>query len=278
MKPALFDYVRPESLEETLKALSASDEATVIAGGQSLLPMLNLRVASAETLVDISRLRELKTLSETETTLSFGALVTHAAIEDGLGRDAFNGLLQKIASKIAYRAVRNMGTIGGSLSLCDPSADWPVCLLALGANVAIASLDGERRLPMEDFLVDAYTTALEQGELLVRIDIPKQGDCAWGVSKVNRKSGAFADSLAIAVLGNSGQPARVALGGTASCARLLAGTSALLGQHPDIGADAMSSAIAADVAAAHEEATPYQMRCHIHTVTCAIAEARSWSR
>ncbi|WP_411032837.1 FAD binding domain-containing protein [Shinella sp. BYT-45] len=278
MKPALFDYVRPASLEEALKVLSAGDDAAVIAGGQSLLPMLNLRVASAETLVDISRLRELKTLSETEAALSIGALVTHAAIEDGLGRDSFNGLLQRIASKIAYRAVRNMGTIGGSLSLCDPAADWPVCLLALGATIAIASLEGERCLAVEDFLVDAYTTALEQGELLVRIDIPKQGDCAWGVGKVNRKSGAFADSLAIAVLGKDCRPTRVALGGTASCARLLAGTSAALDRQPGIGADALSGIIAEDVAAAHEDATPYQMRCHVHTVTCAIAEARSWSR
>ncbi|MCV3735192.1 FAD binding domain-containing protein (plasmid) [Rhizobium sp. TRM96647] len=278
MKPALFDYIRPKSLEEALIALSEGEEATVIAGGQSLLPMLNLRVALAERLVDISRLHELRTVSEGEQTFSCGALVTHAAIEDGLGRDAFNGLLQKIASKIAYRAVRNMGTIGGSLSLCDPSADWPVCLLALGANVVLASREGERCLPIEDFLVDAYTTALEPGELLVRIAIPKQGNCAWGVSKVNRKSGAFADSLAIAILGNEDQPARVALGGTASCARLLADTSALLNQQPDIGTDALSSAIANDVAAVHQEATPYQLRCHIHTATCAIAEARSWSR
>lgn len=277
MKPAPFDYLRPESLEEALEALTQSDDAAVIAGGQSLLPMLSLRVASAEALVDISRIRALKAVDETKTALSLGALVTHAAIEDGLGRDAFNGLLQKIASKIAYRAVRNMGTVGGSLSLCDPSADWPVCLLALGADVTLASLEGERCLALEDFLIDAYTTALEPGELLVRIDVPKRGACAWGVGKVNRKSGAFADSLAVAVLGSDGRPARVALGGTASCARILAGTSAALDQ-PGIGTQALAAVIAEDVAAVHEDATPYQLRCHVHTVTCAITEARSWSR
>ena len=278
MKPALFDYSRPVTLEQALAALRDNNEAAVIAGGQSLLPMLNLRATSVEALIDISALSELRAVTEDDKTFSLGALVIHAQIEDGLGSEAFAGLLQRIAAKIAYRAVRNMGTIGGSLALCDPAADWPACFLALGATAVLRSAEGERQVPLGEFLLDAYTTSLEPGELLTRIDVPKRDQCRWGVSKVTRKSGAFADSLAIAVLGSAGFPSRVTLTGTASCAQLLPRTSTLIEQEPDIGTQDLSQAIGQDVGDADPEATPYQYRCHIHTVTNAISEASSWSR
>lgn len=274
MKPAPFDYIRPTTMAEALVALRENEDATVISGGQSLLPMLNLRVTAAEMLIDISGLKDLGTVSENDGIFSIGALVTHARIEDGLGREAFRGLLHQVASKIAYRAVRNVGTVGGSLSLCDPSADWPACLLALGAKVNLVSAEGERQLPLDEFLVDAYTTALEPGELLTRIDMPRQDECRWGVSKVTRKSGAFADSLAIAVLGHGDLPACVTLTGTSSRAQILSRTSGLLAE----GETNLAEAISEDVAAAHEDATPYQIRCHIHTVTTAISEANAWSK
>ncbi|WP_157017128.1 FAD binding domain-containing protein [Mesorhizobium xinjiangense] len=279
MKPALFDYVRPESLSDALALLRDDEGATVIAGGQSLLPMLNLRVTAAEKLVDISRLHALQGTNDDGTTVSVGALVTHAAIEDGLHREAFNGLLQRVAAKIAYRAVRNMGTLGGSLSLCDPSADWPACLLALDASVIAASADdGEREIAMEEFLVDAYTTALESGELLTRVVIPRRPMARWGVSKVTRKSGAFADSLAIAVLGDGDLPTRVALTGIASCARLLIRTSGILDEDREATAATLAEAIREDIVEVHEDVTPYQLRCHHHTVSTAITEAQSWSK
>ncbi len=277
MKPALFDYVRPESLSDALALLRDDDSATIIAGGQSLLPMLNLRVTAAEKLIDISRLHSLQATTDDGTTVSLGALVTHAAIEDGLHRDAFAGLLQRVAAKIAYRAVRNMGTLGGSLSLCDPSADWPACMLALNASAIVASAEnGEREIALDEFLIDAYTTALEPGELLTRIDIPRRPSAKWGVSKVTRKSGAFADSLAIAVLGDDDRPTRVALTGIASCARLLTRTSGLLDEDRATNAATLADAIREDIVEVHEDATPYQLRCHHHTVSTAITEAQSW--
>lgn len=278
MKPAPFEYRQPRSVAEALAALRETEDAMIIAGGQSLLPMLNLRVATAECLVDISRLDDLRHHRDVGGVFSIGALVTHSEIEDGCGREAFNGLLQRVASKLAYRAVRNVGTIGGSLALNDPAADWPACMLALGATIIVATDGGTREIPVEDFLIDAYTTALEQRDLLLRIDITVPRDCRWGVSKVTRKSGAFADSLSIAVTGCDDHPARVVLTGTESCAQLLAQTSARLAQDPDVGGEDLADAILQDIAAVHEDADPYQARCHMHTVTSAIAEAKSWPR
>ena len=115
-----------------------------IAGGQSLMPMLNLRVALIDLLVDISRLDDLKAVTETPDSVWLGALTTHAAIEDGKTPDIFNGLMRRIAGQISYRAVRNHGTIGGSVALADPAADWPCCLIALDATCAIVGRNGVR--------------------------------------------------------------------------------------------------------------------------------------
>ena len=143
MKPAPFDYVRPRTVGEA-SALLAQDgvNSAAIAGGQSLVPMLNLRVAQIDLLVDLSRLDELKVVSETPAHVQIGALTTHAAIEDGKVPDHFAGLMRRVASTISYRAVRNHGTIGGSVALADPAADWPPCLIALDADVRIAGRNG----------------------------------------------------------------------------------------------------------------------------------------
>src|SRR5688572_461134 len=153
MKSAPFDYARPQTVAEA-SALLAQDGVTAaaIAGGQSLVPMLSLRVAHIDLLVDLSRLEELQDVSETPACLRIGALTTHAAIEDGGVPDRFGGLLRRVANTISYRAVRNHGTIGGSIALADPAADWPGCLVALGASVRIAGLSGTRQEPMVDFV------------------------------------------------------------------------------------------------------------------------------
>lgn len=273
MKPAPFDYLRPASLAEAAAILKSEPEAAILAGGQSLTPMLNLRVASAEQLVDITRLTELREIAETADYVAFGALTTHAAIEDRLTPDPSNGLMPRVAAKIAYRAVRNLGTLGGSLSLADPSADWPACLLALDAAAIVVSTARERRIALDDFLVDAYETALQPGEILARVEVPKIGAARWGVDKVARKSGAFADSLAIAVL-RDGAPARIALTGLGSRARLLSRTAAGLDAAPQAPIEDLRAVIAEEVADLHEDATPYQLRCHVSTVMSAVSEAR----
>ena len=145
MKAAPFEYIRPKSVAEASVALGRRGADTAaIAGGQSLMPMLNLRVALIDLLVDISRLDDLKIVTETPDSLWLGALTTHAAIEDGKAPDIFGGLMRRVAGQISYRAVRNHGTIGGSVALADPAADWPCCLIALDASVRIVGRNGVR--------------------------------------------------------------------------------------------------------------------------------------
>src|SRR5262249_2719178 len=138
MKSAPFDYVRPKTVAEAGALLAQNGVTTAaIAGGQSLVPMLALRAAQVDLLVDLNGLDELKPVRETADGLAIGALTPHAAIEDGKIPDLFSGLLRRVAATISYRAVRNHGTIGGSVALADPAADWPPCLMALGAAVNI---------------------------------------------------------------------------------------------------------------------------------------------
>lgn len=218
MKPAAFDLARPASLAEACALLATSgDNARAIAGGQSLGPMLNLRLATPALLVPLAPLAELAGAQETATAITLGASVTHAAIADGLVPDLPpGGILAGIAAHIAYRAVRNRGTIGGSLCHADPAADWPCTLSALGA-VALTSdaTGGQRDIPLDDFLLGAYRTALRPGEILYAVRIPKPGAGArFGYHKSCRKPGEFAHAMA-AVLDDPGRGIRrIAIGAT----------------------------------------------------------------
>ena len=149
MKSSPFNYARPKNVAEagTLLAQNGVNTAA-IAGGQSLVPMLNLRAAQIDLLVDISRLEELKTVSESPTSVQIGALTSHAAFEDGKVPDRFGGLMRRVASTISYRAVRNHGTIGGSVALADPAADWLSCLYRTRRNRKIASGNTTRTQPV----------------------------------------------------------------------------------------------------------------------------------
>jgi carbon-monoxide dehydrogenase medium subunit len=270
MKAAPFEYARPNTLAEACAAL-AQDGAAAIAGGQSLLPMLNLRVAIVDLVVDIGRLADLKTVRETSTALEIGALVTHAAIEDGKIPDPFNGLLRRVAGQISYRAVRNHGTIGGSLALADPAADWPACLMALGASVKIAGRDGTRGQPVADFVQGAYTTSLVPGEIITGIELPKpRQPLRWGFAKVARKSGAFANSIAIVTSQGRGGPASVVLGaaGPRPCRLGTAERQLAAGA----GEDAIRAAIADDIAKETPNADAYERRMHGANVWHAVRE------
>ena len=138
-------------------------------------------------------------MTETPDSLWLGALTTHAAIEDGKMPDIFSGLMRRVAGQISYRAVRNHGTIGGSVALADPAADWPCCLIALDASVRIVGRDGVRMERVADFIHDSYATTLTTGDIIMGFDIPAPtAPLRWGFAKVARKSGAFAHSIAIA--------------------------------------------------------------------------------
>lgn len=197
MKASSFDFVRPSSIQETTEILAQHQgDARVLAGGQSLGPMLNLRLVRPSAVVDISALDELKTVEVSPSEISIGALVTHGALELSKEAGATFDLLRKVAGGIAYRGVRNRGTMGGSVAHADPAADWLSCLLALDASVGIAGPSGARRLPIGEFLIGSFTVALEPGEFLTRLHIPALSATArWGYYKHNRKVGEFAEAI-----------------------------------------------------------------------------------
>jgi carbon-monoxide dehydrogenase medium subunit len=201
MKPAPFDYVRPRSLPEATALLSdESANAKIFAGGQSLGPMLNLRLARPAKLVDIRNIQALRAVRVDEKSYSIGATLTHAEIEDGAFEDFSQGLLPFVARGIAYRAVRNRGTVGGSLSHADPAADWVSTMAAIGATMVVHGPAGERRVPAEQFLVGAFTSELGATELLTAIELPRLSATArWGYYKVCRKTGEFAKAIGVTI-------------------------------------------------------------------------------
>jgi aerobic carbon-monoxide dehydrogenase medium subunit len=275
MKPAPFDYVRPKSVAEASVALGRKGVNTAaIAGGQSLLPMLSLRVAFADLLVDLSRLDDLKAVTRTPDSIWIGALTTHAAIEDGKVPDMFNGLMKRVAGQISYRAVRNHGTIGGSVALADPAADWPCCLIALGATVRVVGRNGVRVQPVNDFIKGQYETTLATGDIIMGFDVPTPSiPTRWGFAKVARKSGAFAHSIAIATaLGRSGK-VTVVLGAAGPRPRALR----MVAEEIESGksGDELRPSIEADLALCAPDADSYEKRMHTATILRAIRDMRA---
>lgn len=197
MKAASFDYVKPATLVETLRALARSDgQAKLMAGSQSLGPMLNLRLARPAQVVDVSRLDELRTVELIEGRVRVGASVTHAEIEDGCFELLRGHPVQEMAARIAYRSVRNRGTVGGSLAHADPAADWILAARALNALVEVRAFEQAPRLiKMQDFMLAAYTTSLAEGEVITALHLPRlSAQARWGYYKFCRKTGEFAEA------------------------------------------------------------------------------------
>lgn len=173
MKSAAFDYVKPKVLQEALSLLEqGGDDARLIAGGQTLLATLNMRLSEPSVLIDITDLKELQGITVVGDQLRIGALVTHTEIEDSELVAKHAPLLKAAAPHIAHRAIRNLGTWGGSLAYGDPAAEWPACSLTLQATMIIHGPAGERRISAKDFFIDLYTTSLEPDEILVATEIP----------------------------------------------------------------------------------------------------------
>lgn len=223
MKPVAFSHTLPGSLSEAARLAAGGPDVKIIGGGQSLGPMLNLRLARPEALVDVAALEDLRRVADTGSHVEIGAAIRHAEIEDGAVPDPIPGMLRHVAGGIAYRAVRNKGTIGGSLCHADPAADWVSAMTALDATLVIAGPDGAtREVPMTRFMEGAYRTALAPGEVLCRVRIPKCGAGArWGYYKICRKVGEFADAIAAAVIDPERRYCRVVFG-AASGAPLVA--------------------------------------------------------
>ncbi|MES2032473.1 MAG: FAD binding domain-containing protein [Pseudomonadota bacterium] len=214
MKPAPFAYERPRDVASALAAMASTEGVVkIMAGGQSLGPMLNLRLVAPDTIVDIAGLAELKHVEVTGDELVIGACVTHADIEDGRIPDVTRGAMQRVASAIAYRAVRNRGTVGGSLSHADPSADWVSTFAALGATLSLRSAKGARRVAMKDFMLGALESVLQPGEMLEAVRVPVMSPTArWGYVKSCRKTGEFAHAIGAVLIDPGAGSARIVIG------------------------------------------------------------------
>jgi aerobic carbon-monoxide dehydrogenase medium subunit len=231
MKPAPFGYERPHDLQVALTLLADPEATTkIIAGGQSLGPLLNLRLVEPQMIVDITGLAELKQVERRGDELVLGACVTHADIEDGRIPDVTRGAMQGVAGNIAYRAVRNRGTVGGSLSHADPAADWVSALSALGAKLTLRSLAGARMVAMEDFIVGALESALRVGEIVETIHVPARPASAhWGYVKSCRKTGEFAHAIGAILIDPGAATARVVIGAIDSAPIVIANAAELFG-------------------------------------------------
>jgi carbon-monoxide dehydrogenase medium subunit len=173
MKAPRFAYARPASIAEALALLQKhGDDARVLAGGQSLVPMLNFRVAAPKVLVDINRIGALAGIKVTKTHVRIGALTRHVELERSTDVAKHLPLVASAMPHIAHPAIRNRGTFGGSCALADPAAELPACAIALGATFVVAGKKGERRIAAEDFFKGLYATALKTGELLVAAEFP----------------------------------------------------------------------------------------------------------
>ncbi len=223
MKAAKFDYVQADSVAAALAMLPDEGAGVkLMAGSQSLGPMLNLRLARPAKVVDVSAIADLRTVTEQGTRVRIGSAVTHAEIEDGVFPLLAGHMLRAVAGRIAYRAVRNRGTIGGSMAHADPAADWVLAVTALGGQVEITSGAGRREIAMPEFMLGAYTTQCEPDEMITAVYVPKllQGS-RWGYHKFARKTGEFAEASCAAYFDPVSQTARIAVGALDGAPQLL---------------------------------------------------------
>lgn len=214
MKPPPFAYVRPASLDEAAVLLAEDGGAVLLAGGQSLVPMLNLRLARPSTVVDISGLTGLAGIDWTADRVTVGALATQSAVETHPWPDSLAALPHAVAN-IGYPAIRHRGTVGGSLAHADPSAELPTVTTALDGGIRLRSVRGDRRVPAEDFFVGYFSTASDPDEIVVALDLPLRPRMRTGFAEFSRRTGDFAVALAAAATweGEQGRNARVVVGG-----------------------------------------------------------------
>jgi carbon-monoxide dehydrogenase medium subunit len=231
MKAAPFAYERPSDLNAVFALMAKpSGVIKIMAGGQSLGPMLNLRLVQPDLVIDIAGLPELKQAERNGDELLIGACITHADIEDGRIPDVTRGAMQRVASMIAYRAVRNRGTIGGSLSHADPSADWLSVLAALGASLRLRSLAGVRDLAISEFVIGALESAMRPGEIVEAVRVPAMASSArFGYVKSCRKTGEFAHAMSAVVIDPDAGTARLVIGALETAPMILEQPTELFG-------------------------------------------------
>lgn len=194
MKPPPFTYACPRSVDDALALLAQSgDEAKLLAGGQSLVPLLNLRMAWTEAVIDLNRLTELDFIIQERNTLRVGALTRHHTLEISDTVRAAQPLLSRAAAEVGHLAIRNRGTIGGSLVHADPAAEWPLAAVTLDARLLLRSHTDSRTVAAREFFVAPLTTTIEPRELLCEIHFPIATErTVWGFQELCRRPGDFA--------------------------------------------------------------------------------------
>jgi aerobic carbon-monoxide dehydrogenase medium subunit len=254
MVPAAFDYEAPSSLDEALALLGQrGDDAKVMAGGQSLIPLMKLRLATPALIVDLGRIDDLRFIGSDGGTLRIGALVRHADIEQSADVRRDLPILHDAVRLISDPLVRNMGTAAGSVCHADPAGDWGSVMLALGASLVIRSASGERTVAARDFFTGPFATALEPEEVMTEIRIPvHEGRSGGTYLKLERKVGDFATvGVAVQVEMSNGAIGRAGIGLTAvgpTNLRAEAAEQALAGQQPGDGAIKEAGRLAAEAA------------------------------
>ncbi len=256
MIPAAFAYARPTTLDEALQAVaSGGEDVKILAGGQSLIPVMRLRLAAPETVVDLTKVAELRGVRDDGDAIVIGAMTTHSdVLADPLIAE-HAPLIAEATETVADRQVRHRGTFGGALAHADPAGDLPAVALALDAEFVIAGLGGRRTVPAAEFFVDYLTTALQEGEVLVEVRIPKLSG-TWGMhyEKFNRVAQAWSIVAVAAVVRREGDriaEARIGLTNMGPTPLRASGVEAALA-----GAEATREAIAAAAERAAEGTSP----------------------
>jgi carbon-monoxide dehydrogenase medium subunit len=285
MKPAPFDYIAATSVDMAAAALAdGGDDAKIIAGGQSLVPLLNFRLLRPSILIDINRIESLAFISETATDIRVGALTRHYQLETSPVIARHLPVLSCAMTHVAHLAIRNRGTIGGSLAHGDPAAELPMMALLLDAELHIGSVAAARITAARDFFLDALTVDLNAGEIVTEIALPKlPPQTGWGFAEVSRRRGDFALAAAaatLAVAAGAIVEARIALSGIGRTAVRAATAESLLVGHalePPLVSQAIEAARAAIEPDTDLHASA-DYRRHLAGVLTGRALAAAWRR
>ena len=233
MKFPAFAYAAPATVEQAVDVLAEDEDARPLAGGQTLLPILALRMASPSCLVDLGGIESLRQITVGASGVTVGAMVTHAANASAPAHREHVPLLHQAVRHVAHEAVRNRGTIGGSIAYADAAAEMPLVAVALDATMHLARRGGERAVPAGEFFHGHYSTAIDEGELLTAIEFPKT-EFTWAFDEVSRRPGDFAlvmTAVGVQTDGDRVTSARIALGSVADRPiRASAAEAALEGQ------------------------------------------------
>ena len=285
MKPAAFAYMMADSLDGALAALAqAGGDAKILAGGQSLVPMLNFRLLRPSVLVDINRIPGLAFIEETATSVRIGALTRHHQLETSPVIARHFPVLADAMTHVAHLAIRNRGTIGGSLSHADPAAELPMMAMLLDAELHVVSSKSKRTIAARDFFLDALSVDLADGELVTEIVLPKlPRKTGWGFEEVSRRAGDFALAAVAVTLSAAGgaiAQARVAVTGVAPTPLRVTAAEKLLDGGP-LDAQLLDSVIAAVRGATVPNADLHasaEYRRHLAGVLAGRAVEAAWRR